>query len=82
MRLLVLCRTRKGSKLGPILPRQRVLEHYESHVMRCPDCQKGLRDLRQKQTAALIGSKQAQAGVDCVATCASAALNTKHDLSS
>lgn len=46
-----------GEALGPILPRQRVLEHYESHVLKCPDCQKGLKELRQKQTAALIGSE-------------------------
>jgi hypothetical protein len=46
-----------GQALGPILPRQRVLEHYESHVLKCPDCQKGLTKLRQKQTAALIGSE-------------------------
>lgn len=45
-----------GQALGPILPRQRVLEHYESHVLKCPDCQKGLAKLRQKQTAALVGS--------------------------
>lgn len=42
-----------GQDLGPILPRERVLEHYESHVLKCPDCQKGLKELRKKQTAAL-----------------------------
>jgi hypothetical protein len=46
-----------GQTLGPILPRERVLDHYNSHVLRCPDCQKGLRDLRSRQTAALITSE-------------------------
>jgi len=46
-----------GSILGPILPRERVLEHYESHVLRCPDCQKGLQDLRKQQRAALAAGK-------------------------
>lgn len=46
-----------GQTLGPILPRERVLDHYNSHVLRCPDCQKGLRDLRSRQKAALITSE-------------------------
>lgn len=44
-----------GQALGPILPRQQVLEHFESHVRRCPACKQGLRELRKKQTAALMG---------------------------
>lgn len=51
-----------GSRLGPILPREHVLEHFESHVLRCPDCLKGLRDLRRKQAAVLVGGGWAAAG--------------------
>lgn len=54
-----------GQQLGPILPRQRVLEHYESHVLRCPDCQNGLRELRSKQQAALVGGELLLEGGVC-----------------
>lgn len=46
-----------GHTLGSILPRERVLDHYNSHVLRCPDCQEGLRDLRHKQAAAQVASE-------------------------
>lgn len=48
---------RGGHTLGRILPRERVLDHYNSHVLRCPACQEGLRDLRRKQAAAQVASE-------------------------
>lgn len=46
-----------GQKLGPMLPREKILDHYNSHVLRCPDCQKELKNLRKKQETARIASK-------------------------